>query len=62
MFNSINLWMQSENHTLTKGKDTGKAEATMYYVECTYHKYMEAQIILKDDWNVIFERQFEKHI
>ena len=49
MFNSINLWMQSENHTFTKGKDTGKAEATMYYVECTYHKYMEAQIILKDD-------------
>lgn len=48
-FNSINLWMQSENHTLTKGKATGKAEATMYSVECTYHKYMEAPIILKDD-------------
>lgn len=29
-------------HTLPKGKDI-KVEATMYYVDCIYHKYMEAQ-------------------
>ena len=34
------------SHVLPKGNDT-KVEVTMYYVDCTYKKYMEAQNYFK---------------
>lgn len=40
------MYVRLRIHTSRKGKDT-KMEATICYVDCTYHKYMEAQNYFK---------------